>query len=91
VLQPGKGRPARYCSLDCRRLAEAAATIRRVLPGRAEALLYLVETIEAVDVSMAALTDEQVRRLRAAAFTVASRGRRLAPGTSGRYRRSDCR
>lgn len=72
---------------ECRRGAEALAALKRVLPKKPEAMLIVAETIEAIKVSNASLTDAQVRRIRAAFFTVASRGRRLAPGTSGRYAR----
>ena len=83
--QTGRGRPRCYCSEDCRRAAEGLAALARVLEARPVALVAALERIELADVNMARLTDDDVRRVRASAFTVASRGRRLKPGSSGRY------
>lgn len=83
-----KGHPKEYCCVSCRRIAEACATIERELPARPGALLYIMEKIECVQVSRSDLTDDVVRRIRAASFSVGSSGRRLAPFSSGRYPKS---
>lgn len=81
----GRGAPRVYCDEDCRRGAEALAILARVLPTKARAMVRVMDAIEAIPVDNAALSDGELRAVRAAAFTVANRGRRLAPGTSGRY------
>lgn len=86
-VHAGRGRPTGYCSPECKRGGEALAILARVLPTRQGALVTVMEGIEAIPVDCGGMTIEDVRRVRAAAFTIASRGRRLAPGTSGRYAR----
>jgi hypothetical protein len=79
------GRPRRYCSDECSRAAEGLAALRRVLAERPQAFPGVAELLEAIPVDVSSLPDHSIRRVRAAMFTMASRGRRLAPGTSGRY------
>ncbi len=86
-VREGRGRHAIYCSPECAKGAEALAILARVLPLRPGAILTVMEAIEAIPVDNGGLDIEQVRRVRGAAFTIGSRGKRLAPGTSGRYAR----
>lgn len=48
-------------------------------------MVGVLETLSDVEIPRDALTDAQVRRARSAAFVLGSRGRRLAPHSSGRY------
>lgn len=84
--QRGAGKPRRYC-VPCEPVGKALAALGPALAARPEALLGVMERIENVEIPRDALTDAELRRLRASAFTIASRGRRLAPGSSGRYTR----
>ena len=82
----GAGRPSVYCGVDCRRGAEALAILARVLPERPAALVRVLEALEGIAIPVQELGDTDTRRVRAAAFTLASR-RHLVPGSSGRYTR----
>ena len=80
------GRPRRYCG-DCEAIGKALRALEIALTARPQALPAVIEAIENVDVPRGLWSDEAARKLRASAFTLASRGRQLKPGSSGRYTR----
>lgn len=84
----GKGRPASYCGIECRRGAEHLAGLVDALAAAPRALAGILERLEgaATAEGAAELTDTELRRVRAAAFSLVNR-RRLVPGSSGRYTR----
>lgn len=84
--QAGAGRPRRYCA-DCEDVGKALRALEKALAARPVAIRGVIEAIEQVEIPAGTLGDADARALRASAFTLASRGRRLAPGSSGRYTR----
>ena len=86
-VRRGPGRIRRYHAGACTRAAEGMAAIARAIEADPSALLYIAEQLEGIETDRDRLTDHELRRIRAALFTAASRGRRLAPGSSGRYAR----
>lgn len=93
--QQARGRPRKYCPplvpgerSPCEEIGEALPVVLKALRGgKPAALLHILEKLEDVEVPRGAFTEVELRRMRAAAFRLASSGRRLAPGTSGRYTR----
>lgn len=82
----GAGRPRRFC-VGCASVADALARLEAALAVSPRAIVAVVERLEGVDIPRGSLTDVEHRRLRAACFVIGSRGRKLAPGSSGRYTR----
>ena len=87
LTQVGRGKPRRYCDA-CEPIGHAIRTIERALPDSPVALLGILAALEQVRLPAGGLTDAQGRRLRASAFVLGSRGRKLEPGSAGRYKRT---
>lgn len=79
------GRPRSHCDAECSRAAEHIAGLVAVLPRKPGMMIRILEQLGDAELPHGALFEADYKRLRSAAFTLGSRGRRLAPGTSGKY------
>lgn len=84
IVREGPGQPPRYCK-DCTEIGRALRLLLKHLPANPRAIVGVMEVLADVEVDRASLTDDQVRRARSAAFVLGSKGRKLEPGSSGRY------
>lgn len=84
IERKGPGQPPRYCKA-CTEIGRALRLLQQHLPASPGAIVGVLEVLADIDVDRGALTDTQVRRARSAAFVMGSRGRKLEPGSSGRY------
>ena len=83
-----RGQPRKYCGDNCSRAAEAVVSLVRRLEANPRLLAFVASQLRHhASIDRSQISDDVLRRLRGDLFTVASTGRRLAPGTSGRYMR----
>lgn len=80
------GRKPKYCDNPSHsRIADAVGALRALLPESPEALLWVIEQLDEIKLTLRPFDPDEIAALRRAAFRLATRGTQLKPGSSGRY------